>query len=711
MREAKAIEKLSVAGRQNNRILRLTFPQGDDPGAVLLVNRLGASEGLSRPFDCTVELISDDARINLKDLQGKLLSVELVRGDGTLRYFTGYVFHFSLKKVDGALAYYEARLGPWLNYLSLRKDNYLFHGATLYDQTRSIFGDYRGLAVWDWRVHSEDRPMTDACQFDESDANYLARRWAAAGLYYWFEHDENGHKLVLSDDSTGAFPIDGSVEVPYQRHGGAVEEDGIGDWSATRHLVHSNVSLSSYDFKSGRTTLASMPTLNEQGNVPVVESYEYVGAFGFRDQSNGDTLAKLRMQETEAYGKLFEGAGNNRQLMPGRWFRLSGHFDRAGGNAASEFLVIDCVHHATNNYQTTSGVPIYENRVTCVRRKIPWRPGRGFYCNETKIYGIQTATVVGPAGEEIHTDEFGRVRVQFHWDRVGEHDDRSSAWVRVSTPWAGANFGMTNIPRIGTEVIVQFLGGDPDRPIITGMVPNANTMPPWPLPVSKTQSGILSRSTPNGRYDNANALRFEDRKGAEQLWLHAERDQLTEVEHDEDKWVGNDRRKTIDRDEMSHIKRNRTETVDHDEIITVHNNRTERVDVHERISVGGNRQKTVERNEKDDIAKNWSTYVGRYKTETVGMGYMQNVGLGRVENVGLGYMLNVGAVQTVVVGASQITKVGKKISISAGDELEISVGASSLVMKSDGSVIINGTKFNFEASGPVQISGKDVDVN
>lgn len=579
----------AATGRQHNRILRLSFPNGDGPGAMLLVNTLDAFEGLSRPFAYTLELLSDDALIHLKDLQGKMLCVELVRRDGSVRYFTGRVFRFGLKKVDGGLAYYEARLGPWLNYLDLRKDNYLFHDATLYDQTRAIFQDYGGLPDWDWRVRGAAIPMTDACQFDESDGNYLARRWAAAGLLYWFEHDAKGHKLVVSDDSTAVFPIDGDLEVPYQRHGGAIEEDGIGDWSPVRNLVHGSVALSSHDFKSPRPALATMPTLNRQGDVPAIESYEYTGAFGFKDHEGGRKLGHLRMEEIEARAKLFEGGGNNRQLMPGRWFRLTGHFDEDGGDQASEFVVVECTHHASNNYQVgqePQGAPRYANRVGCLRRRIPWRPGRGFHCNETRIYGIQTATVVGPAGEEIHTDEYGRVRVQFHWDREGKNDQRSSTWLRVATPWAGANFGMTSIPRIGSEVIISFMGGEPDRPIITGMIPNADTMPPWELPANKTQSGMLSRSTPGGGYENANAIRFEDKKGAEQLWIQAERNLDTEVEHDETHSVLHDSAKFVGNDETRRIQHALMETVKADTLQQVGGDKNTLVGKHYKMEAG-----------------------------------------------------------------------------------------------------------------------------
>ena len=631
MRDVMSIRELAAVERQHNRILRLSFPEGDGPDATLLVNTLEASEGLSRPFEYRVELLSDDAHIHLKDLQGRMLCVELVRADGTLRYFTGRVFRFGLARVDGGLAYYEARLGPWLNYLSLRKDNYLFHEATLYDQTRGIFDDYGGLPDWDWRVKGPDRPMTDACQFDESDANYLARRWAAAGLCYWFEHDAHGHRLVLADDSTLAEPIDGGPDVPFQRHGGASEEDGIGDWSPVRHLVHGSVAVSSYDFKSGRPVVTSAATLNQQGAVPVIESYEYTGAFGFKSLADGDALARLRMEETEARGKLFEGGGNNRRLMPGRWFRLTGHFDADGGDDANEFLVVECTHHATNNYQTTSGVAHYHNRVSCLRRKIPWRPGRGFHCTETKIYGIQTATVVGPKGEEIHTDEFGRVRVPFHWDREGKGDERSSAWIRVATPWAGANFGMTSIPRIGTEVIVSFMGGDPDRPIITGMIPNATTMPPWELPASKTQSGFLSRSTPGGSYANANAIRFDDKKGAEQVWIQAERNLATVVEHDETKAVGNDRT----------------------------------------LQVGGNHVQ--------GIAKDVTHTVGGAHTETIRRNMTLNVTEGRQDST--------------IKGDVTITSLDGEITVTSPHKISLVVGGSSITMTADDVTIVAGKIF------------------
>jgi type VI secretion system secreted protein VgrG len=648
-----------LADRQHKRLLRLSFPNDDAPADLLLVNQLDALEGLSRPFEYTLELLSDSAHIALKDMQGKMLAVQLVCQDGSLRHFTGHVFSFGLKKVDGGVAYYEATLGPWFRYLALRKDNYLFHNATLYDQTASVFSDYGGLCNWDWRVAGSKKVMKDACQFDETDANYLQRRWNAAGLVYWFEHDASGHKLVVTDDTTAAEPIDGAEEVPFQRHGGAREEDGIGDWSPARHIVQGSVTVGSYDFKSGKPVVSSMPTVNQQGNVPTIESYEYTGALGFSDGDSGQALARLRMEEMEAAGKQFHGAGNNRRIAPGRWFRLSGHFDspaHGDSNQASEFLVVEARHRASNNYQAKTETPShYENTLTCIRKIIAWRPGRAFNCIETRIYGLQTATITGPAGEEIYTDEYGRVRVQFHWDRVGVRDENSSTWIRVATPWSGSNFGMTSIPRVGTEVIIAFIGGEPDRPIITGMVPNIDTMPAWGLPANKTQSGMMSRSSPGGGTENANALRFEDKKGAEQVWIKAERNYDAEV--------GND------------------------QSITVGNNQT--------LTVTTNRSKFIGNDESKVVTNNETVFVGNDQTR-------------RVKNT-LRETIKVDAMQQI--GGSKNTLVGKNFKVEAGDTFEITCGQSKFYMDKSGNVAITGKSINITSDGPVQVNGKTIDLN
>jgi type VI secretion system secreted protein VgrG len=724
---------------QHNRFLRMSFTHDDGPKVLMLPNSLDAFEAVSKDFHFNVEIISNDARISLKDVQGKLVTVELIREDGSVRYFNGYVFEFRLVRTDGGYAHYGMVLRPWMAYLALRKDNFLFHGKALGEQTAEVFRDYR-VADWKLEVIGADEAMTDACQFDESDHNYLSRRWEAKGWHYWYEHRKDGHTLVLSDDTTDAKPIDGSTcEIPWQSQAGSMEDDAIAQWIPVRRIMPTKVAFRSFDFKSPRPISAEVLTINQQGDVLDLEVYEYSGAYGFKNASEGDAVVRQRMEELESRGKHFEASGNDRFASTRRWFRFTGHFDQSpfgSDDADRELLILEVRHHARNNYLQAANAPaFYRNALTCIRKKIPWRPGLNFNSALPKIYGLQTAIVVGPKGEEIHTDKYGRVRVQFHWDREGSLDEKSSAWVRVASTWAGSNFGFVAVPRVGQEVLVQWLDGNPDRPLITGRVYNQDNMPPWELPANQTQTGILSRSSQGGGYDNANALRFEDKKGAEEVWLHAEKDQRIEVEHDESHSVGNDRSKTIDHDETVHVKHDRTETVDNNETITVHNDRSERVDHNEKISIGDNRSEDVGQNETIKIGQNQTVDIGDNrsvtiggnksetisgaKTETIALAKAETIGLAKALTVGLGYQTTVGGLMNTTVGLSQTaqvlmsksTDVGRKYEIKAGEELSITVGKASLVLKADGTVLINGTRFNFDSSGPVQISGKDVDIN
>jgi type VI secretion system secreted protein VgrG len=519
-----------IYGRQYNRILRLTFPNGDAPAAQFLVNKIDATESLSKGFEFTVELLSDDASIALKEMQGKLLNIELVRGDGTLRYFSGYVFSFRRCHSDGSITFYEARLGPWMKFLSLRKDNYVFHGKTLREQTESIFQDYGTYPQWEWWVTDDDPPMSDACQFDETDFNYLSRRWEAAGWYYWYEHDTDGHKLIVRSDSTQAPMIDGGATVRFHGEGGNTEEDAIDRWSPVRQIVPSSVALNSYNFKNPIPSSVGVPTLNKQGRVQAIESFEYAGSYGFRNAKDGDAQSRIRMEEIEAIAKHVEAEGNDRFLMPGRWFRLSDHFNhdaycRGSESGKDDFLILSVRHIATNNYLQDDAQKIcYRNWLTCTCKNIPWRPSRNFNSTDTRILAPQTAIVVGPSDQDsIYTDEYGRVRVQFHWDRVGNNDERSSAWIRVSSSWAGAELGAAATPRVGTEVIVQWLDGCPDRPIITGAVFNERNMPPWKMPTQQALTGFRSRElTPAGGNSPAgrsNHLILDDTNGQIQAQL------------------------------------------------------------------------------------------------------------------------------------------------------------------------------------------------
>jgi type VI secretion system secreted protein VgrG len=344
---------------------------------------------------------------------------------------------------------------------------------------------------------------------------------------------------------------------------------------------------------------------------------------------------------------------------------------------------------------------VYENAFTCVPAAVAYHPPRT--TPRPQVRGCQTAVVVGPSGEEIFVDKYGRVKVQFHWDREGKNDANSSTWIRVATSWAGQQWGAIHIPRVGQEVVVDFLEGDPDRPIIVGSVYNADMMPPYALPANKTQSGIKSRSTTKGTAANFNEIRFEDKKGNEQLYIHAEKNQDIEVENDETHTVGHDQTVSIGHD--------RTEDVGNDETITITGNRTESVGKNETIDVGGNRTESVAKDETIDITGQ--------RTLTVGKDQTTNIGGALTTSVGKDEARSVGGARSTDVGKDDTLKVGKKLHIEAGDEIVIKTGDATITMKKDGTIKIDGKdvtvngsgKINVKASSDVVVKGSKVAMN
>ena len=511
-----------LQAHQNTRLLRLSFPKNDGPPVKLMVNRFEGTEYVSRDFEFKVEILSEDAGLVLEAMHGKLLCVSLVQADGSLRAFTGYVRSFKLVKTDGGIAFYEAVLMPWLAYTRLRRNNRLFHAQDLREQAETVFAGYGVLPAWEWKVASEQPQFTMATQWDETDHNYLCRRWEAAGYSYWYEHSAEGHALRVCDNTCAAAPIDGpSPGIRFQAAGGVAEEDAIGQWRVLRQWASAQSAVSGFDFKNPQPVHADIVTVNEQGDIPKLEVHSYEGHYGFRHQSGADQLARLRMEEIEARGKLYEAQGNNRRVAAGRCFQLLDHFSESED---SEFLILEVHHEASNNYlHGKDAVAIYKNRMLCQGKAVPWRPGRGFNSTDTKLLTLQTATVVGPEGQSsLNVDQYGRIQVKFHWDR----DESGSCWVRVGSNWAGGEKGLTSHPRVGSEVIVQWLDGNPDHPIVTGSVYNQSYMPPWKLPEQRALMGLRSRelsaaggNTPGGR---SNHLVLDDTQGQIQAQLKSD---------------------------------------------------------------------------------------------------------------------------------------------------------------------------------------------
>jgi type VI secretion system secreted protein VgrG len=537
-------ELAALVGEQHNRLLRLDFPNDDKPeGAILLANKLVADEGLSRDFRFEVDVLSDDARIPLKKMMGKMVTVSLVREDGSLRYFNGYVTEFRLVKADGGFAWYAMVLEPWLAFARLRKNSAVFQERTVVEITEATFGQY-SQRDWKLALYNEYEPLSCAIQYEETDHNHLYRRWEDLGLYTWYEHRADGHTLWIGDMTQMAEPIEpgGNVyvtdEIPFRRNAGSGEADGIHEWQAVRQVGSGTSTVGGFDYKRPRPQAQTRSSKNEQGNVSPFEVFENTGGYAFATFDAGDKLAKRRMEEMDARAQFFEARGNDRTVQPGRSFRLGDHF--SGGSRAvqqdepakpsierREYLILSAVHQASNNYQAGhGGESNYECSFTCMRKDIPWRPGRGFNSRAVVVPGVQTAIVVGPPGSDIHTDEYGRVKVQFHWDREGRNNEASSAWVRVASVWAGNDQGFMAVPRIGQEVAVQCIAGNPDHPLIIGRVFNRDNLPPWKLNGQQALSGLRSRElTPGGgnaASGRSNHLILDDTSGQIQAQLKSD---------------------------------------------------------------------------------------------------------------------------------------------------------------------------------------------
>ena len=734
--------------------LKLTCPL---PPQDLLFQALAAKAGLSVLEEIELDLLSEKPDLSAEKVLGQPMGVELTRADGSKRHFNGICMRFGIAPPVGRHFGYRASVRPWLWYLTRTADCRIFQDMSVPQIVEKVFSDHGSIANFQFKLDRSYRTRVYCVQYRETDFNFVARLLEDEGIYWYFEHSAGAHKLVLVDDPSFHEPAPGLEKLPYYGNAGQVPpgKEYVGEWSFSREVQTGRVALTSYDFEKPSVGLHTNAAHPRSHSLADYEQFDFQGEYTLK--SDGQQLADNRTEELAARHERLAGSTNAQAFATGHVFELTRHW-REDQNA--RYLVTHTQHHIrVNGYESGNPAGEYSCSFAAQPAAQIFRPQRR--TPKPFVQGPQTAVVVGPAGEEIFTDKYGRVKVQFHWDREGRKDEKSSCWVRTSSPWAGKSFGFVQVPRINQEVVVDFLEGDPDQPLITGRVYNAEQMPPWELPANMTQSGVLTRSSKGGVYSNANALRFEDKKGEEQLWLHAEKDQLTEVEHDEDKWVGNDRRKTIDRDETNHIKRDRTETVDRnekinvhgwrteevdlDETITIHKNRTETVDLNETISIGINRTEDVGANETISIGANRSVTIGGNKAETVAMAKAETIGLAKALSIRLGYQTTVGAMMNTSVGGFQTEQVGlyknvtvaggdyattvgsgsktvnaaKNIELTAGETITLTVGASKLVMKADGTVTLNGKDINVlatgqyygEAKGDMQLKGKNIKNN
>jgi type VI secretion system secreted protein VgrG len=725
---------------QQNREIEIITPLGAD---VLLLREMTVTEELGRLFSINVELGSTED-IHFEDLLGQNVSIRINFAQGK-RFFNGYVSSISQGVSEGRHARYYATIQPWLWFLTRTSDCRIFQNKTVPDIIKDILRE-QGYSDIEDRLKGNYRIWDYCVQYRETDFNFISRLMEQEGIYYYFKHEQGKHTFCLANDMVSHDKMPDCYSIPYHPPDEAVVRKGecISGWNITKQLQTGTYCMNEYDFEHPKTDLHVNSNIIRDHDKASFEIYDYPGEYVKNDE--GNDCVKVRIQELQSQYERMQGNGNVRGLICGGLFKLN-LFPRSDQN--QEYLVTSVTHNVRIDSfdSASSSSNHYGNSFTVIESKTPYRAAR--LTPKPFVQGPQTAVVVGPSGEEIYTDKYGRVKVQFHWDRLGKKNENSSCWVRVSHPWAGKNWGMIAIPRIGQEVIVDFLEGDPDQPIITGRVYNAEQMPPYELPTNMTQTGILTRSSKDGSAANANELRFEDKKGSEQIYLHAEKNQDISVENDETHSIGHNRAKTIDNDETTLVKHDRTETVLNNETITVGVNRTEMVGSNESITIGSNRTKTVGASETASVVLQRTHLVG--VNETIGVGGAQEIGIGAFQavavgayqtiNVGAYQNTNVGADQSNHIGANQSTsvgdnqsesvggnasksvkgndslsvdgdcseKIGKNLVIDAGDSITIKTGSASISMKKDGTIVIKGKDITVDGSGKINIkAGGDI---
>lgn len=620
---------------QKNREIAINTPLGED---VLLLRSFSGTEQLGRPFRYQLELASENHQIKYQDIVGQNVTIRLNLPKDEIRYFNGFISSFTQEPGTTRLASYRATVVPWLWFLTRTADCRIFQEKTIPDIIEQVFTDL-GFSDYDASdLKGNYRIWPNCVQYRETYFNFVSRLMEQEGIYYFFKHENGKHSLELIDTAGEHEPYPNYDEIKYHpATAPRSEEEYISNWVVQTRVQPGSYALNDFDFKKPNTEMLVRAIAERQEASVEFEIYDYPGEYDEFD--DGELYARKRIEELQAQYEVVTATSDARGIYTGCTFELSNH-PRDDQNRK---YLITSANYNINTADFLSGGErggecAYSCSFTAIDATQPFRAPR--ITPKPSIPGPQTARVVGPAGEEIWTDEYGRVKVQFHWDRRSAADENSSCWIRVAQVWAGKKWGAMYIPRIGQEVIVEFLEGDPDQPIITGRVYNAEAMPPYDLPSEKTKSTLKSNSSKGG--GGFNEIRFEDKKDSEQIFIHAQKDHDVRVENDLKEWIGNNRHLIVTVDQM--------EQVDGDKHLTVTGDQNEKIDGTISIEAGADIQ----------------------------------------EKAGSNYGFEAGSDIHI--------KGGSNVIIEAGSQLTIKAGSSFVDLSSSG-VSISGTMVNINSGG------------
>ena len=717
---------------------------------------LSYAEQLGQLFELKLDLIVEDSDADLFSLLMTDMSVELDLPGDKLRYFHGFVSDVECVGGPGRHNVAHVQLRPWLWFLDKSSTCRIFQEKSVPDILDIVFKEHGFSADVDVRLSGSYRSWEYLVQYQETDANFVTRLMEQEGIYFFFVHEEAKHTLVLADGYGSHEKVPGYETVPYYPPGSdlARERDHLDHWTFSQRIQSSIFSTDDYNFKKPRAGLFSRAKASDDAD-RLYEVYDYPGEY--TEDGEGEGYARLRLEEQRVGAATMRGRGNARGLAAGSLFSLK-EFPIENQNQEVLIVGAECsLSPGTVESELGGGEhSFFQMSLTAIKGTTPFRTGRR--TPRPVVPGPQTAKVVGKEGQEIWTDEYGRVKVQFPWDREAKggtprhkpsgddppppkDGENTSCWIRVSQVMAGAGWGAMHVPRIGQEVIVSFYEGDPDRPVITGRVYNGSNKPPFGLPSKGMVSGIKSDSTPGGGGNNEISL--DDTKGKEKINIHGQYDMTT--------------------------------TIEHDQTLTVHNNRTSTIDVNDResvgadqsVSVGGNQTNTVTGNQTEAITGNQSVTVTGNHSLTVAQASAETIALAKALSVGAGYAITVGAAMNIGVGGALSEEVGaikavgvagdsnercgggksivagkaltaqaaddvamsagKKLAMKAGtdlavnagakgvieikDELTIKVGSAQITLKSNGDITIKGNKITLKGDSDVVVKGSKTGIN
>ncbi|WP_447753462.1 type VI secretion system Vgr family protein [Pseudomonas nicosulfuronedens] len=513
---------------------RIVTLQGTFSDPDVRFRSLRGKQSLSSLYEFDVQVLCSNHGLDSKQTLGTALTLNIAQSRGQARQLGGQVTRMEMLGRESSTSrdyIYRLTVRPWLWFLTCTSDCKIFQKKNVVEILEEVFSDYD--FPLDKRLKATYRQWEYCVQYQETDFNFVSRLMEQEGIYYYFEHGEGGETLVLSDDISAHATLPDHAMLPYLPPDRLVNagEIGVGDWQSGEEVRPGSYMVGDYDFAKPRADMRQLRATPQRHANDQFEMYDWMG--GFIDQAHAENYSRIRLEEAQALRERTQASSRLPGIQPGYTFTLSGH-PRSTENRS--YLVVSADYDfREGGYASGSDPARYDTRLVVQPAAHPYRAPRITPFPFT--HGPQTAVVVGPQGEEIWTDQYGRIKVQFHWDRYGQNNENSSCWVRVSSNWAGSNFGGLQIPRIGQEVVVDFINGMPDRPLIIGRVYNADQMPPFSLPESRTQSGIVTRSFEQGSVENANMLRFDDKRGAEQIKLHAERNFDVTVENDENHTV------------------------------------------------------------------------------------------------------------------------------------------------------------------------------